>query len=1003
MAYSSPRDDNRIPAIFGVSDLDGVTPLPLLVDHITGRLLVSAIIASGSGITSLNGLTGATQTFASVNDTNVTLGIVSAGTTHTFTMGWTGILAAARGGTANAFFQVLGPAASAKTFTFPNASATVLTDAAAVTVAQGGTGDTSLTAYAVLCGGTTSTGAIQSVAGLGAAGTVLTSNGAGALPTFQAVSAGTVTGSGSAGQAAFWTGASALSGDNSFFWDNTNKRLGLGNATPATTLDITGNQPLNILQNAVATGTPTLAVITGGAHTNLTLSTEVIAINFNLAQTVQWATGAIATQRAMYIQAPTYAFVGASTISDATTLEISSAPTAGTNATITRPWALRIPTGGTLLRGTNPVGGNLHIGSGTSAQQGAALYIAKGVYTTTTNVEQQNITSVGTTQTLNAAGTTNNSSTNEFTAATITASSAKNITNVSTVQIDGAPNMAGAGPAAAANASALYIGGITFGAGATTQTSAAALLYSTILVNAVTVTLLGSTNVTTNPAAQVYLGIMTLSAASALTYTAAATLYVAGAPVGGGAGPATLTNGYAIWIAGGLIRSDATAALVVGGANITTAHVVDISRSAPTTSTEIKALQVGGYSITRSGNITNQRLASFGQMIIGGAFTTTTFSTIDIEMPNRNAGTVTNFFGIRFNGGTNSTINGAANYANIGISNGGVLTVGSTNNTATQGVTNINIESISISGSAVITHAAAINIMGVFTGGTITSIFGIDYGGAHTQVSAAAFVHAGYNVNAHTITMTGTTQVTSTVGVAGVYVNQITITDGSALTINGAASVYIDNAPLAAGSVTLTNTYSLWVNQGNVRIGGGATASELRFMEPSGSGVNFTAWKAQAQGSDITYTLPATQGAANTFLKNDGSGGLSWAASTGSGYKAFLAVRVANAGNATVAYAHGLGTTPTRIRITMVSGAGSAPSNSDGVWDGTNMFGVYQANAVPSGSTAGTMSALVEYADIVGTEIGTAGTIDATNVNIVWTATGSPGAGSLQMLIEVFA
>ncbi len=52
-------------------------------------------------------------------------------------------------------------------------------------VANGGTGAASQTAYAVLCGGTTSTGAYQSVAGLGSSGQVLTSNGASALPTFQ--------------------------------------------------------------------------------------------------------------------------------------------------------------------------------------------------------------------------------------------------------------------------------------------------------------------------------------------------------------------------------------------------------------------------------------------------------------------------------------------------------------------------------------------------------------------------------------------------------------------------------------------------------------------------------------------------------------------------------------------------------------------------------------------------------------------------------------------------
>jgi len=70
-------------------------------------------------------------------------------------------------------------------------------------VAQGGTGVTSTTAYAVLCGGTTSTGNLQSIAGVGTSGQVLTSNGAGALPTFQAssVSPVTVSAAGSGGSA----------------------------------------------------------------------------------------------------------------------------------------------------------------------------------------------------------------------------------------------------------------------------------------------------------------------------------------------------------------------------------------------------------------------------------------------------------------------------------------------------------------------------------------------------------------------------------------------------------------------------------------------------------------------------------------------------------------------------------------------------------------------------------------------------------------------------------
>lgn len=54
-----------------------------------------------------------------------------------------------------------------------------------VAVADGGTGRSSHTAYAVLCGGTATTAAQQSIASVGSSGQVLTSNGAGALPTFQ--------------------------------------------------------------------------------------------------------------------------------------------------------------------------------------------------------------------------------------------------------------------------------------------------------------------------------------------------------------------------------------------------------------------------------------------------------------------------------------------------------------------------------------------------------------------------------------------------------------------------------------------------------------------------------------------------------------------------------------------------------------------------------------------------------------------------------------------------
>ena len=68
-------------------------------------------------------------------------------------------------------------------------------------VVEGGTGDSSFTAYAVVTGGTTSTAALQSIASVGTAGQLLTSNGAGALPTFQTAAGASISITGDSGGA----------------------------------------------------------------------------------------------------------------------------------------------------------------------------------------------------------------------------------------------------------------------------------------------------------------------------------------------------------------------------------------------------------------------------------------------------------------------------------------------------------------------------------------------------------------------------------------------------------------------------------------------------------------------------------------------------------------------------------------------------------------------------------------------------------------------------------
>ena len=77
-----------------------------------------------------------------------------------------------------------------------------------------------------------------------------------------------VSGTGANGRVSFWDGVSTQSGDNNLFWDNTNKRLGIGNTNPSEKLEVNGTikasgiRPIRLLSatGAVTTTFPT----TGG-------------------------------------------------------------------------------------------------------------------------------------------------------------------------------------------------------------------------------------------------------------------------------------------------------------------------------------------------------------------------------------------------------------------------------------------------------------------------------------------------------------------------------------------------------------------------------------------------------------------------------------------------------------------------------------------------------------------------------------------------------------------
>ena len=61
------------------------------------------------------------------------------------------------------------------------------------------------------------------------------------IPVYQSVLTNPVTGTGSAGQVAYWSSGSAITGENNFIWDATNNRLAIGVVTPAASIHIEGS------------------------------------------------------------------------------------------------------------------------------------------------------------------------------------------------------------------------------------------------------------------------------------------------------------------------------------------------------------------------------------------------------------------------------------------------------------------------------------------------------------------------------------------------------------------------------------------------------------------------------------------------------------------------------------------------------------------------------------------------------------------------------------------
>jgi hypothetical protein len=144
-------------------------------------------------------------------------------------------------------------------------------------------------------------------------------------------------------------------------------------------------------------------------------------------------------------------------------------------------------------------------------------------------------------------------------------------------------------------------------------------------------------------------------------------------------------------------------------------------------------------------------------------------------------------------------------------------------------------------------------------------------------------ITSGRNITLHTednnlcqVITTISTGLTALNGLTAQVQTFATGTSGTDFAISSVTNTHTFNLPDASASARGLITTGNQTLAGIKTLGNGASAGEIRLLEPSGSGTNSVGIKAQAMGSDYTLTLPTSAGSANQILQTNGSGLLSW-------------------------------------------------------------------------------------------------------------------------------
>jgi hypothetical protein len=614
----------------------------------------------------------------------------------------------------------------------------------------------------------------------------------------------------------------------------------------------------------VRTGSPANSILlTAPAHTALTASTEYSDIRFNLARTAEFATGAITTQRAIRVDAPTYAFVGSSTITNAVTFEITSAPVAGTNATLTNSIAQRINTGVTTAKGL--------VIQGVLSQSGNLQEFQNNSGTALSYVDSSGNFTLNGANSLRFIGTTNSNYLGFKAPATVTANLTWTLpsgdgSNGQVLGTNGSGTLSWVTPSTAAgsNGQVQYnnSGSLAGAAGLAYATSGFNI--TTTSQNAADVPLLvkGATSQSGNLQEWRNVGNSVLASISSNGY-----LTISPAASTGSQNPSITLTAPA--------HTALTASVESSDININLNRTVQFS--------------TGSLTLQRAFRIQAPTYAFVG------ASTLTTAATMQIDsapVAGTNA-TITNPIALRILTGTTTGV--------------GILIQGPASGTA-------NLQTFQADGGTTAAYFAANGALGltptVRTGSPANSI--LLTAPAHTALTASAEYNDIYFSLARTAQFsTGaiTTQ-------RAIRIDAPTYAFVGASTITNAVTMEVTSAPLAGTNATLTNAIAFKVSTGaatakGILIQGAASQSGnlqelqnssgtiLALFDSSGNlklngqnsirlsdsgSTNYVAFKAASTvASSVTWTLPSADGTANQVLTTNGSGTLSWGSPTPSG------------------------------------------------------------------------------------------------------------------------